>query len=118
MADTQDLVRRAAELGEAIANHPDVQAFMTARAAVEKDAEAQALLKAYAEHANRLRQFEAEQKPIEVEDKHKLAQYEQQMASNDALKSMMATQVNYVALMNQVNSAMEGPISAAHKSDA
>ncbi len=116
MADSQELIERARALGEAIANHPNVRAFVNARAEVEKNTDAQELLKAYGEHAQHIRKLEAEQKPIEVADKHKLAEYEQQMASNEALKKMMAAQVDYVALMNQVNQAMEAPLSAIQKS--
>jgi cell fate (sporulation/competence/biofilm development) regulator YlbF (YheA/YmcA/DUF963 family) len=112
MAEIQELVDRARALGEAIANHPDVRAFAAARTRVEKDAEAQQLLKAYEEQARHIRRLEAEQKPIEVADKRKLAECEQRMASNDALKELMRRQADYVALMNQVNRAMEAPLAA------
>jgi cell fate (sporulation/competence/biofilm development) regulator YlbF (YheA/YmcA/DUF963 family) len=118
MADTQELINQARTLGEAIAKHSDVRAFLSARAAVEQNADAQTLLKAYSEHAQQIRRLEAEQKPIEVADKHKLAEYEQQMASNEALKKMIAAQVNYVALMNRVYQAMEAPLAAVQKSGA
>ena len=117
MADTQELIDQAHALGEAIAKHPDVQTFLRARTEVESSADAQELLKAYSAHAQHLRKLEVEQKPIEVADKHKLAEYEQQMASNEALKKMMAAQVGYVALMNQVNQAMEAALATIRKSD-
>ena len=117
MAETQELITRAHALGEAIAKHPDVQAFLSARTEVEQSSDAQKLLKSYSEHAQRIRSLEAEQKPIEVADKHKLAEYEQQMASNEALKKMMAAQVNYVALMNKVNQAMDAPLATSQKPD-
>lgn len=115
MADMQELINQARMLGEAIASHPDVRAFLAARAAVDQDSDAQQLLIRYSEHARRMQMLEAEQKPIEVADKHKLAEYEQQMASNDALKAMLSAQVGYVALMNQVNQAMEAPLAALQK---
>ena len=115
MADTLELINQALALGEAFASHADVQAFMTARAAADQNSDAQKLLKSYAEHARRIQTLEAEQKPIEVADKHKLSEYEQQMASNEALKAMMSAQVGYVALMNQVNQAMEAPLAALQK---
>ena len=117
MADTQELINQARALGEAIAKHPDVQAFLSARTEVERNADAQKLLRAYSEHAQHLRKLEVEQKPIEVADKHKLAEYEQQMASNEALKKMMAAQVGYVALMNKVNQSIEVPLATIRKSD-
>ena len=116
MVDKQELIEQARRLGEALATHPDVQAFLSARAGVEQSSDAQELLKAYSEHAQRIRRLEAEQKPIEVADKHKLAAYEQQMASNEAIKKMVAAQVNYVSLMNRVHQAMEAPLAAVQKS--
>ncbi|MFQ5806850.1 MAG: YlbF family regulator [Phycisphaerae bacterium] len=112
----QELLDRARALGEAIANHPRVRAFMAARAKAEQDSEAQQLLKAYEEQAQHVRRLEAEQKPIEVADKRKLAECEQKMASNEALKELMRTQVDYVTLMNRVNQAMEAPLAGSRQS--
>ena len=115
MADTQDLIKQAKALGEAIAQHADVRAFFAARVEVEKDTAAQALLKNYSAQAQRVQRLTAEQKPVEPEDKRKLLEYEQQMAGNPALKKMMAAQVGYITLMNRVNQAMETPLAAAQK---
>ena len=115
MADVQELVNQARALGEAIARHPDVQAYAAARKKVNSDADAQQLLKSYSEQAGRIRTLEAQQKPIEPEDKRKLIEYEQKMASNEALKELMRRQVDYVTLMNQINQAMESPLAAAGK---
>ena len=86
MAEVQGLLDQARALGEAIANHPLMQAFAAARAKVENDTAAQQVLKAYEEQAKHIRQLEAQRKPIEVADKRKLAECEQKMASNQALK--------------------------------
>ena len=73
------------------------------------------MLKAYTEQARHIHTLEVEQKPIEVADKHKLAEYEQKMASNAALKEFMRAQADYVALMNQVNQAMEAPLAESRQ---
>jgi cell fate (sporulation/competence/biofilm development) regulator YlbF (YheA/YmcA/DUF963 family) len=117
MAETQELLNQARALGEAIASHPAVQAFLGARAKTNSDTEAQQLLKGYAEQATRIRELEAQQKPVEVADKQKLAECEQKMASNEALKELMRTQADYIGLMNQVNQAMEAPLAQSQKSD-
>jgi cell fate (sporulation/competence/biofilm development) regulator YlbF (YheA/YmcA/DUF963 family) len=116
MAEIQALLEQAHALGEAIASHPHFQAFAAARTKTEHDSEAQQLLKDYTEHAQHLRQLEAQRKPVEVADKRKLAEYEQKMASNEALKELMRAQADYVTLMNQVNQAMEAPLAATRKS--
>jgi cell fate (sporulation/competence/biofilm development) regulator YlbF (YheA/YmcA/DUF963 family) len=117
MADVQELLDQARALGEAIAAHPSVRAYTAARTKVEKDAGAQQLLGNYSKQSQHVRELEAQQKPIEVADKHKLAEYEQKMASNEALKELMRTQVDYVTLMNQINQAMEAPLTGSRKSD-
>jgi cell fate (sporulation/competence/biofilm development) regulator YlbF (YheA/YmcA/DUF963 family) len=116
MADVQELLKQARALGEAIASHPDVQAYLAARNKVDSDAEAQQILKSYTQHSARVRTLEAQQKPIEPDDKRKLVEYEQQLASNAALKELMRRQVDYVTLMNQVNQAMENPLAARRTS--
>lgn len=116
MAEIQELLDQARALGRAIANHPDVQAFLAARKEVDADGDTQQLLKAYTTQAQHIRNLETQQKPIEVGDKRKLAECEQKMASNEALKQLMRTQADYVALMNQVNRAMEESLAGARES--
>ena len=112
MSDMQDLLARAGVLGEALAAHPTVRGHYDAQRAVRTDTSAQQLLRDYQDHAKRMRQLEAEQKPVEVEDKRKLRDLEQQMARHETLKRFMRTQADYVALMAQVNAAMDAPLAA------
>lgn len=116
MAETRELLNQARALGEAIARHPAVRAFIAARKKTNSNTEAQQLLKRYSEQAARVRELEAQHKPVEVADKHKLAECEQKMASNEALKELMRAQADYVGLMNQVNQAMEGPLAQSQQS--
>jgi len=111
MADDQDLLGKATALGQALASHPRVREHYAAQRGVREDAAAQQLLRDYQTHLNHIHQLEAEQKPIEVADKQKLKDFETQMAGNEALKALMRTQANYVALMAQVNQAMEAPLA-------
>lgn len=110
MADDQQLINQARALGEAIAAHPSVQAFVKARDAVMKDGDAQRLMGDYQRQADKLAQMEMENKPIEVADKHKLRELEAAMASNAALKELMRMQADYTFLMTRVNQAMEEPL--------
>jgi cell fate (sporulation/competence/biofilm development) regulator YlbF (YheA/YmcA/DUF963 family) len=111
MADFEVLVRQAQALGEALAKHPVVQAHHAAQRAVRADDAAQKLLQEYQQQINRMHQLEAEQKPIEVADKQKLKTLERDMAGQESLKQLMRTQVDYVALMSQINSAIDGPLA-------
>ena len=108
---------QARALGEAIAAHPRVRDYTAAQQALRQDPSAQSLLQAYGQQAERIRTLEQAQKPVEVADKQKLAEIEGQMATNEALKLLMRCQADYVELMNQVNQAMEAPLTAARSAD-
>lgn len=111
MADVQELLAKAQALGEALAAHPTVKAHYAAQQAVRADAAAQKLLSDYQTQLTRLRQLEAELKPIEVDDKQKIKSLEAQMAGQASLKTLMRTQADYVALMSQVNNAIDSPLA-------
>jgi cell fate (sporulation/competence/biofilm development) regulator YlbF (YheA/YmcA/DUF963 family) len=111
MQDTTALVQKARELGEVIARHERVRAYMAAQEAVRKDQQAQALLREYARHMEHLHELDQSRKPIEVADKHKAAELEAKIAGNPLLKELMRVQADYVELMNQINQAISGPLN-------
>jgi cell fate (sporulation/competence/biofilm development) regulator YlbF (YheA/YmcA/DUF963 family) len=111
MQDFQDLLTKARALGTALAAHPIVQAHHAAQRAVRADAAAQQLLQDYQVQLQRLRELEAQLKPIEVADKQKLKHLEGQIAGQQSLKALMRTQADYVALMTQVNHEIDSPLS-------
>ncbi len=111
MADVQDLIAQAQALGRALAAHPTVRAYYEAQRAVRADASARQLLTDYQAHLARLHELESAMKPIEVADKHKLKDFERQMAGHDALKTLSRAQADYAALMAQVNGAIDGPLN-------
>jgi cell fate (sporulation/competence/biofilm development) regulator YlbF (YheA/YmcA/DUF963 family) len=110
MQDIQDLLARAQALGTALAAHPTVRAYHAAQRAARADAGAQRLMRDYHTQLNRIQQLEAELKPVEVADKQQLKSLETEMAGNEALKTLMRNQADYVALMAQVNGAIDGPL--------
>ena len=111
----QDIISDAQTLGKKIATHPRCANFLAATQAVGKNEEAQGILRDFQELARRMQELQQANKPIEVEDKHKLTEYEQQVSGNDLLKDMLKTQTDYLELMNGVNSAIEQAIQAAAK---
>ncbi len=111
MQDFQDLLTKARALGTALAAHPIVQAHRDAQRSVRADAAAQQLLQDYQMQLQRLRELEAQLKPIEVADKQKLKNLEGQIAGQESLKALMRTQADYVALMTQVNREIDGPLA-------
>ena len=102
----------ATRLGKAIAESPQALALRAAREEMKKDAAATQLLKDYRQQADRVATAEAENKPVEVNDKHKLREIQQKLAASDAFKKLTAAQVEYIDLMRKVNAALEQELSA------
>lgn len=111
MNDVQDLLRKAQALGEALAGHPAVRAHYEAQRAVRADTAANELLRDYQVQLDRLRQLERDRQPVEVADKHKLKDLENRVAASEVLKRLMRTQADFVALMTQVNHAIDDPMA-------
>ncbi len=113
MQNTSELLQEARKLGEAIARHERVRAYLAAQNAVRADKDAQALLREYARHMDHLHELETARKPIEVADKHKAADLEAKIAGHALLKDLMRTQADYIELMNQINQAMSASLNPA-----
>lgn len=111
MPEIDTLLRKAAELGQALAGHPTVQAYFSAQQDARRDPAARALLEQYEEQLLTIQQLEAEQKPIEIADKQKLKELEGRMAGHETLKKLIRTQADYVAVMSRVNQAMDEPLT-------
>lgn len=111
MADVQGVLSKARELGSALAAHPRVRAHFEAQRAVRADADAQQILRDYQTQLDQIQRLEAAHQPVEVGDKHKLRELEQRLAGHESLKNLMRTQADYVALMNQVNEAIDAPLA-------
>ena len=112
MSDVQDLLTEARALGETLAAHPVVRAHRAAQRAIQSDAGAQKLLVDYQNHLNQIHDLEAQRKPVEPAHKQKLRSLETAMAGQESLKTLMRTQADYVALMNQVNQAIDEPLAS------
>ncbi len=108
-----DIIAHARELGKKIAAHPRCADFMVAARAVAADKEAQEILKAYQDQAGKMQELGSSGKPIEVDDKHKLAECQAKVASHEKLKEMMKHQANYVEMMNRVSQAIDEASQAA-----
>jgi len=110
MPEADALLDQARLLGKAIAAHPRIRAYDEAQRALQNDADARKLLDEYQQAVRRIHELEAQRKPIEPEDKRRLADCEQRMASNEALQTFVRTQVDYLDLMHRINQAMEEPL--------
>jgi len=112
----EDIIADARALGKKIAAHPRMTRFMRAAGAVAEDSEAQSILKTYQEQAHRIGELEQAGKPIEPEDKRKLADCEAKLAGNDKVKDMMKAQADYLEMMHRINGAIDEAAQAAQES--
>jgi cell fate (sporulation/competence/biofilm development) regulator YlbF (YheA/YmcA/DUF963 family) len=109
----EDIIADARALGNKIAAHPRTMSFVAAARAVSESKDAQAILKAYQEQVTRLQAAEQAGKPIEVSDKHALAESEARVAGNDLLKKMMKCQADYLEMMKRINDAIDEASAAS-----
>ena len=109
----EDIITDAKALGKKIAAHPRTIDFVTAARAVSESDEAQGILKQYQEQVVKLQAAEQAGKPIEVADKHALADLEAKVAGNDLLKRMMKCQADYLEMMKHINDAIDEAAAAA-----
>ncbi len=111
----QAIIDLATQLGRAIAESPQAVKLREAKEELNRHADLTATLKDYAAQAERIAKLEAENKPLEVEDKHRLDELEGKLLSNDVFKRYTAAQVDYVDLMRHVNAELRKQLAAVEE---
>lgn len=101
-----NILKLAEQLADAMANAAQTRAFKQKQADAHADQAASGLLGEYEKAINELADKERGGKPIEPSDKHRLASLQQRISSNDKLKALMAAQVDYMDMVQQVNDVM------------
>ena len=102
-----EILNLATRLGKLIAADPRAQRMAAARDALEKSAADRQLLSDYQEQQQRIGELEASGKPIEPEDKRKLADLHARVAGSEVLKGLLKAQMDYVDLMTGVSRRIE-----------
>lgn len=100
----------AEQLGKLIAEHPRTKALEQAVAAVRNDPDARTVLRQHRQQLDKIRQLEAQIKPVEVADKRRLADLEAKMVSNQPIQALLKAQADYAELMHRVNQAIESRV--------
>lgn len=106
MADTQEILRAAGNLGAIIATHPAVAAYKETIRQLDLDVGAKALLQQYEQLVEVLSMKEAQMQPIEVAEKKQFEQLQQSIMMNATLKKFGQVQHDYMELMKQVQEAI------------
>ena len=109
------IVEMARRLGRTIAESPQAKALRAAQEQLNTQPDVRELLEEFQNQSRKVVQLEAEKKPVEVDDKHKLQSLQNQLISKEAFKSYTAAQVEYVDLMRKVNDALQGELSATER---
>ncbi len=104
MDETIDI---ASKLGASIANNERYKAFREAEELLKNDNEAKELSEALEKQTLKIQGLEKDQKPVEVEDKDKLQQLRENVASNQSVQKFLKAQTDYVELMTKVNERIE-----------
>ena len=108
MSAILELARR---LGKAIAESSEAAELRAAAEKLNADEALGETLKAYQEQHEKVADLRQANKPIEVDDKHKLSELEDRLASSEVFKRFTAAQVEFVDVMRKVSEAMHADLS-------
>ena len=109
------IVELARRLGKAIADSPASAALHAARKAVTEHPEAGRLFKEFQDQSLKIAKLESEEKPVEVDDKHKLRDLHEKLIATEEFKKYTAAQVEYADLMRQVSEAIQLELEGEQK---
>jgi len=101
-----EITELAEKLGKAISQSPQAKNLRAARQAMEQTPELAGVLKEHRTQLEKIARLEAENKPVEVEDKHKLQALHEKLIGSEQFKRFQAVQVEYADLMRRVNQAL------------
>ena len=110
-----DIIELAQRLGKAIGNSSQAANLRGAREELNKQGEIVRLLKDYQVQAEKVAKSEQENKPVEVDDKHKLQELHEKLVASEVFKKFTAAQVEYIDLMRKVNDAIGSQMAQAGK---
>jgi len=104
------LIELAQQLGKKIADHERTTLLKQAQKAVNDDPDAVEIIQNYQNQAQKIHQIELEKKPVEVGDKHLLADLEAKIGTHPKLTELTKRQVNFVEMMQKVKTAIDQQI--------
>ena len=107
------IIELAQRLGKSIADSPQAAALRAARKELDSRPEIKKLLEDFQAQSEKLADLEQAKKPIEVADKHRLAELQDKLVGEEVFKKFTAAQVEYVDLMRRVNETLRKHMHAA-----
>ena len=111
--DQNEILERARAVGKLLAGPPRVKAFRDSQQRLEKDEQARRLLRDYQTLADKLQRQQAQgQRPSE-QDIQQLNKHQDSLAGNDAVKTWLRSQTDFVELMFSVDRAIQEGLAEA-----
>ncbi|MEM9417479.1 MAG: YlbF family regulator [Planctomycetota bacterium] len=108
MSDQQAILDAADQLGQLIAAHPATQKLESLIKQLEDNTDSQRLMNDLNRHNQTLAEKQAKGEPIEVDDKRRLQELQQDVAMDPILRDMQLAQMDYVDLMRKVDERIGG----------
>jgi cell fate (sporulation/competence/biofilm development) regulator YlbF (YheA/YmcA/DUF963 family) len=102
-----EILDLATKLGKRIARDPRASSMVDAQVALEKSLADRQLLADYEQHQRKLYELEAAGKPIEPDDKRKLAHLHGKVVGSGVIKDVLKAQADFLELMNNVSQRIE-----------
>jgi len=114
----EKILEIASKLGAAIANHNRYKVFKEAEKQFKKDGEAIEISEELEKQSRKIHGLEKDLKPVEVEDKKRLQQLKEKVASNQSIQNFLKVQTDYVELMTKVNKQIEAEFITENSQDS
>ncbi len=111
----EEILEIASKLGAAIANHDRYKKFKEAEEQLKKDDEAKEISEKLEKQSRKIHELENDLKPVEIEDKKKLRQLKEKVASNQSIQKFLKVQTDYVELMTKANKRIEAELKSEKK---
>ena len=107
----EEILEIASKLGAAIANHNRYKMFKDAEEQLKKDDEAREISEELEKQSRKIHELEKNLQPVEVEDKKRLQQLREKVASNQSIQNFLKVKTDYVELMTKANKRIEAELA-------
>ena len=102
-----EILDLATRLGKRIAQDPRAAGMVDAQVALENSLGDRQLLADYEQHQRKIYELEVAGKPIEPDDKRKLADLHGKVVGSAVIKDVLKAQADFLELMNSVSQRIE-----------
>lgn len=108
---TEEIMKKAAELGKLVAEHPAVAKYKQAQQAVAQDADAGRLMQEFNRQLESLARAEAAGMQITEAQHQQLQALQTQIVSHIKIKALNMAQVDFIDLLRKVTQEIHRPLA-------